>query len=594
MLFNRSVLLFLLFVPACLGVRLRGSHSSRQARGQNNANSQLQGAGNYTEGNGDDCDEGCSCLDTEVRCNGRLGLRGFPAAAVRTAERLDIDCDWFIKIPVLHVPLFYHRLQELRISACGVESIDHQSFVKLSNLKKITLKRNKITSIGRGIFRGLRDLSHLNLAYNEIDDIPRYAFIAARSLESLDLSNNRIRSIKTRTFRGLDLKELDLSNNPSLRTVANGAFYNSNITTLDISGCNFTANLKNILRPLRNSLRALYWSNNNQPVDLPEDFFEGFVLKEVKLMNNTIRNLAFLKHLQTDKLHLESNHIREVDFNLYPLMNYTRFLYLTNNRISDISGDRLNNLYSLKVLRLNGNLIRTLANSKMPIMQALMSLDLAENQLKTLPPGIFQNMSLSSLDLAGNELQFLNASMFNLESYMWNLDLSHNNLTTLSENLRPLISRCFRVSLFRNPMHCNCELKWLYTYVSETKHWDFSISCATPVQRIFSEMSISDFNCSFPVISDVISNVQANGRVVLTCSGRGEPVPTMTLYNNNGDILKIASNEGKIARKNENEVSLELPSSQEPHRGVFVCKANNVEGAVESTLHLHVLPRPGC
>ena len=61
-------------------------------------------------------------------------------------------------------------------------------------------------------------------------------------------------------------------------------------------------------------------------------------------------------------------------------------------------------------------------------LSSLKLLNLSQNALEDLPPGLFHGLNLSVIDLSRNKLRTLNATQFDLES-LTTLDLRGNSLT---------------------------------------------------------------------------------------------------------------------------------------------------------------------
>ncbi|XP_022804764.1 leucine-rich alpha-2-glycoprotein-like [Stylophora pistillata] len=72
--------------------------------------------------------------------------------------------------------------------------------------------------------------------------------------------------------------------------------------------------------------------------------------------------------------------------------------------------------------------------------------DLSKNQLKTLPPGVFNNMTwLHGLDLSYNQLEELPPEAFSHNPHLIELFLNNNKLKNLSSDQLPC-----RIYLFNN------------------------------------------------------------------------------------------------------------------------------------------------
>ncbi|XP_078452245.1 leucine-rich repeat transmembrane protein FLRT3-like [Lampetra planeri] len=100
-------------------------------------------------------------------------------------------------------------------NALTSEGIHDSSFADLTELEELSLANNLLTSPPR-ILPGT-NLQKLHLQHNNITTIPSNSFLSLHNLVYLDLSENHIKSLPVEAFSGLNnLKQLTLQNNPWL------------------------------------------------------------------------------------------------------------------------------------------------------------------------------------------------------------------------------------------------------------------------------------------------------------------------------------------------------------------------------------------
>ena len=87
-------------------------------------------------------------------------------------------------------------------------------------------------------------------------------------------------------------------------------------------------------------------------------------------------------------------------------------------------------LATLRALSLYQNQLTRIAPEVLTTLPSLATLNIARNELRSLPPSITQLRSLTSLDLGFNKLQHLPGSMHSLKLLKY-LDVQHNELTSL-------------------------------------------------------------------------------------------------------------------------------------------------------------------
>ncbi|VDK41516.1 unnamed protein product [Gongylonema pulchrum] len=234
----------------------------------------------------------------------------------------------------------------------------------------------------------LRYLRTLRLVNCNIPAISRA--LKLRTLEALDLRGNRIEHISISVFAGVpSIRELNLAQN-LLSVLPTGAFtYLKNLHILSLAHNNITEVSSNLLRDLRN-LQALHLDGNRIPV--------------------TQLNLLFSDVPQLERLELNE-------------------CGLSTGAINDLA---LGKFHSLERLGLAGNMLgKVPAAALRNGLHSLRTLDLADNGLVDIAPGVFARTNISSLLLAGNRLgaslDALRPSSLQTAGTLLELDLSRNN-----------------------------------------------------------------------------------------------------------------------------------------------------------------------
>ena len=118
------------------------------------------------------------------------------------------------------------------------------------------------------------------------------------------------------------------------------------------------------------------------------------------------------------------------------LASVTGTLDLVNNQLTTLPAGVFDGLSSLQGLWLNHNGLTTLPEGLFDGLSGLEVLNLDNNQLTTLPEGLFVDLTnLWELSLSNNQLTTLPAGVFDGFSSLWYLRLGGNGLTTLPEGL---------------------------------------------------------------------------------------------------------------------------------------------------------------
>lgn len=187
------------------------------------------------------CPRSCFCntISLIVYCS-RRGLPYIPEGIPKESLQLNLNGNVF-RTNVLQRANFsqYPDLEHLYLSECGIEKIEVETFVDLSNLKW------------------------------------------------LDLSNNRIRVIEDFTFRGLSLMHLFLNGNRNIEIKAN-SFKGLDANGLYLHDCSLKKIVVEVLSPLNSTLRYL-WLNGNEMDRLDKKMLSLFnTLSHLRLGSNPL------------------------------------------------------------------------------------------------------------------------------------------------------------------------------------------------------------------------------------------------------------------------------------------------------------------
>lgn len=136
----------------------------------------------------------CTCVNTTVRktihCNGRFyGLLPSLISVPLDATEIDLSgCG----IPHIRQDTFEGiymstTLTKLDFSNNDISSIDDYSFEMFIGLRKLILRRNRMTNLTLGMFHGLRQLEELDLSYNNVKFVDMDVLLHCISLRDLNL-----------------------------------------------------------------------------------------------------------------------------------------------------------------------------------------------------------------------------------------------------------------------------------------------------------------------------------------------------------------------------------------------------------------------
>ena len=176
------------------------------------------------------------------------------------------------------------NLEELYLSRIGINLIPITFFDDpfFSNLRKLHLNTNKLSSIPSNLFKPLKNLEYLSVRKNQIYTLNHDSFAGLHNLKTLNLSNNIITEIDKDTFKDLKkLESLNLKQNQITEIPEN--VFNScpNLYYLNLSMNLLTEFPKALLR--QQNLSNLLLSKNLIPYEFAKDFISS---KTIKLISN--------------------------------------------------------------------------------------------------------------------------------------------------------------------------------------------------------------------------------------------------------------------------------------------------------------------
>ncbi|XP_041482318.1 slit homolog 1 protein-like [Lytechinus variegatus] len=297
-------------------------------------------------------------------------------------------------------------------------------------------------------------LTKLSLEENNINVINSQNESWDLSLTHLNIARNQFREINSSAFQGLHtLQFLDLSGNIELRVIDENTFANVPfLKMLDLSGTSIT------------DLHAIHHLPFLTSLILQSAYCPSHLIQPGNLGNET-PSLAELNlvdaELFTSKL-WDPNSKTSSFLGLYRLSR----LELSKNALFPLPVGLFKNLSNLNILRLDDCKIHELNIGVLDDLRNLSQLDLANNLFVFLPRGVFDKIkNLKELILDGNQLSYLDSNLFKFNMDLTYLDISNNNLAGLNKSTFESLDRLRVLDLAYNPLVCNCDLKWLHSWL---------------------------------------------------------------------------------------------------------------------------------
>ncbi|XP_076994907.1 osteomodulin [Tamandua tetradactyla] len=183
-------------------------------------------------------------------------------------------------------------------------------------------------------------------------------------------------------------------------------------------------------------IQQLYLQFNEIEAVPANSFINATHLREINLSHNKIKSSkidhgVFAKFSNLLQLHLEHNDLEEFPF---PLPKSLERLLLGNNMISRLQRKALDGLINLTMLDLCYNHLHDamLKEKILSKMEKLMQLNLCNNRLESMPPGL--PSSLMYLSLENNSISSIPENYFKELPKLHALRMSHNKLQDIPYN----------------------------------------------------------------------------------------------------------------------------------------------------------------
>uniref|UniRef100_A0A8C6U922 Fibronectin leucine rich transmembrane protein 2 n=1 Tax=Neogobius melanostomus TaxID=47308 RepID=A0A8C6U922_9GOBI len=219
---------------------------------------------------------------------------------------------------------------------------------------------------------------------------------------------------------------------------------------------------------LPKNTRVLHLQENNIQTISRAALAQLTQLEELHLDDNSISTVgveegAFMEAVSLKLLFLTKNHLSSVPIGLPEDLKELR---LDENRIAVIAEEAFQNVTRLQRLLLDGNLLTDegIAPGTFRDLTTLRELALARNSL-TFPPPLLPTRSLVKLSLQENQINQIPVAAFAGLSRLERLDISTNQLQTLTQGVFDELSHLRQLMVRNNPWRCDCSVKWVVVWL---------------------------------------------------------------------------------------------------------------------------------
>ncbi|XP_051536104.1 toll-like receptor 13 isoform X2 [Myxocyprinus asiaticus] len=313
--------------------------------------------------------------------------------------------------------LWLHHLGEGKVKALI------KNVCLIDSLKILSLQGNNISSISKDEMQFCTQLTQLDLSNNRLFTVPE-VISNLPGLHILDLTFNAIKTIRCIDFANLtQLRVLQIYTN-AVSSIEDCAFRDlRNLATLMIGSNKLS--FKGYLKKGLQKLKSLDLAHNNLD----------------SLHKGDFESLRSLKNLS-----LQDNQLSFIEPGAFNGLNNLIFLNLQSNKISQNSIKDLvfSGLPNLKILLLNNNYIsyesqEALVHPPFQYLNKLKTLNIfsqGHKGMRNLPSNFFEGLrSLEELQAENLNIYSLHPDTFTYTPYLWVLDLSRNELISLSKEI---------------------------------------------------------------------------------------------------------------------------------------------------------------
>lgn len=304
----------------------------------------------------------------------------------------------------------------------------------------------------------------------------------------------------------------------------------------------------------------------------------------------------------------------DLSYNVIPELRRTEFkdanlpnlhkIFMRNCTLQEIHKDAFKGLELLIELDLSNNYLKILQPGVFTDVKRLRVLILNFNFIERLEDYLFDNLTFfTKLEVKNNKLQYVGPRTFVDVPKLSQIYFESNKLSVLNDETFTGIPQLKSLSLMENPWNCTCELQQFQRFVISQGLYTPPTSCYEPKElrdKLWNEIPSEDFACR-PKILQPINGAVIDAHldnVTMVCRMKASPKPEITWTYNGRPISPL---DQRIEIKNTQQMNkrdpLDIYSSELSivnvklsDKGSYVCSGTNTGGTASVELVLNVPP----
>lgn len=324
----------------------------------------------------------------------------------------------------------------------------------LSDFTSLSLNFCGVNHIASGAFNDMKGLKHLDLGFNDIHEI-NFVSDLPKTINSLNLTNNKITNVNFELFC-LHLNILDLSFNrisifhvpkkPRSFPITKYLYLNDNyIKKIEIQPSKFNPHLSALSLNLANNNLTNVTVNCTDSYRIYEVHFDLMILSQALTDLNILSNPNY--RISSTYMIVSGNPLVALDKKKFSKIYDSSYMDFSNCSLTNINPNTFQ-ASNFQFLNFSLNNLTLLEDNSFALSY-IGILDLSYNCIENIVNG-FNDASIRHLKLSHNNIREINAKSLGNMRFLYDLDLSFNNISSNENSFANLGHSLSNLSLANN------------------------------------------------------------------------------------------------------------------------------------------------